>query len=383
MPIVDFCLSTTGSPIDENHSLWHRPLPKHRLPATLNTGSDDGETMTYGRYFSAIASFCAATGWDRLVQAVSQKLARPILQKDLGRLTVCLEKHGAFYHPARLQVAVMDQTLSFVVNVAASDCGRRILPREVQALEHLNKQRPFGWFPRVYGNASAPLPMFLGDWFDGFHEFHLNRRSGHPEMAIEVWDGAAVPNRLSEKQTADLYRNAAMILTACYDPITTCQIFPWHHATGDFVINVEEQQVTVKLITVRDYVPLAGSVAEPENERAILDALMLFFIHLSVRMRLDRLDGMGAVVWAPDRCLAPMLDGFLQGLDLTARMSGFSEPFPGIVRQYFRHHDLPDLLALASRVTEAVFHERSEERRVVASNLSDHISGIFQILSAG
>ena len=155
--------------------------------------------------------------------------------------------------------------------------------------------------------------MFLGDWFDGFHEFHLTRRPDREDPAIIVWDGASAPCLLSETQAADLYRNMAMILTACYDPISACQIFPWHHAAGDFVVRVEADGVSVRLITVRDYVPMSGCTAEPDDERSLLDALVVFFIHLSVRMRLDRLDGVSEVAWASDRCLAPMVDGFFLG----------------------------------------------------------------------
>ncbi|MFO7715460.1 hypothetical protein [Desulfosarcina sp.] len=383
MPIVNFCLSTTRHPIDENHSLWHCPLPINRLPANGATGPIDANAVTYGRYFSAIARFCADAGWNVVLRAAARKLAQPVLQKDLGRLTVFLEKHGAFYHPARIQVAIKDQTLCFVVNVAVSDHGRQALQREVRALTHLSRQRPFDWFPRIYGCSSTEPPMFLGDWFDNFHEFHLTRRPDSADLAMVVWDGAVAPVLLTDKQVANLYRNATMILAACYEPITACQIFPWHHAAGDFVVKVEGERVTVKLITVRDYVPLSGLAAEPEDERALLDTLLLFFIHLSVCMRLDRIDGVGAVAWAPDHCLVPMLDGFFQGLDLTARMSGFPELFSEIVREYFNRHALPDLLALAKRVTAAVFNARSEEYRVVDSHLLHHISGICRILSAG
>jgi hypothetical protein len=88
-------------------------------------------------------------------------------------------------------------------------------------------------------------------------------------------------------------------------PGLLCQIFPWHHAAGDFVIRVDGEKTSVKMITVRDYVPMAGIETEPDSEQAILDALVIFFIHLSVRMRLDRLDGVNEVVWAPDACLVP------------------------------------------------------------------------------
>ena len=306
MPIVSYFLSTTDDPIDHEHPLWHRPLPENRISAVKNPESVDSEAVTYGRYFSAVSQFCVADGWSRIIAAASQQLEQPVVEKDLGRLAIFLEKHGAFYHPARLQVTVKDQTLSFVVNVAASNHGRLALSREVKALQHLTVQRPFGWFPQVYSFASDRLPMFLGDWFDGFHEFHLTRRPGREDPAIIVWDGASAPCLLSETQTADLYRNMAMILTACYDPISACQIFPWHHAAGDFVVRVEGDGVSVRLITVRDYVPMSGCTAAPDDERSLLDALMIFFIHLSLRMRLDRLDGVSEVAWASDRCLAPM-----------------------------------------------------------------------------
>ena len=382
MPIVSYFLSTTGHPIDQNHPLWHQPLPDNRLSGAKKPASIDTDVVTYGRYFSAVSKFCEAAGWDRILKAASRKLEQPVDKKDIGRLAIFLEKHGAFYHPARLRVAVKDQTLSFVVNVAASNPGCRALSREIKALERLNAQRPFGWFPRVYGSAAVDLPMFLGDWFDGFHEFHLTRRPDSDEPAIVVWDGAAARCLLSEQQAADLYRNAAMILAACYDPITSCQIFPWHHAAGDFVVRVEEERVTIRLITVRDYVPMSSSASEPDNDRALLDALVVFFIHLSVRMRLDRLDGVSEVIWAPDSCLVPMIDGFFQGLDLTARMSDFPEAFPEAFRYYFNHHDADDLLAMARRITETVFDQRTEERFVIDSHLARHIHGIHRILSA-
>ena len=381
MPIIAYFLSTTDHPIDEDHPLWNRPLPDHRLSADEKTESVDTQAVTYGRYFSAIASFCATAGWDRVVRAVSRKLERPVVENDLLHVSVFLEKHGAFYHPARLHVAVRDQTLSFVVNVAASTPGRNAMSREVKALERLTVQRPFGWYPQVYDYAPDELPMFLGDWFEGFHEFHLTRRSDGKALAILVWDGASAPCLLSKKQAAGLYRNAAMIMTACFDPITACQIFPWHHASGDFVIRVEEEGVQVRLITVRDYVPMSGSVSEWDNERALLDALVLFFIHLSVRMRLDRLDGVKAIVWAPDGCLKPMIDGFFQGLDLTARLSGLPEAFPDLFGRYFNHHRQSNLLAMARLLTASVFDPHGEACRVIDNHLGDHIHSIYRIMA--
>lgn len=376
MPTISCFLSTTDYPLDENHPLWHRPLPDNRQATAKKTGCFDTAVVTYGRYFSAISKFCAAGDWDRIVSAASHQLGQPVAEKDLGDIALFLEKHGAFYHPSRLRVAVKDQTLSFVVNVATSNQGRKAFDREVKALEHLNAQRPFGWLPQVYSFASDRLPMFLGDWFDGFHEFHLTRRSDSDEPAIVIWDGADPRCLLSETQADGLYRNTAMILTACYDPVSSCQIFPWHHAAGDFVVRVEEKGVKVRLITVRDYVPMAGSAAETTSERSILDALVVFLIHLSLRMRLDRLDGVGEMAWASDRCLAPMVDGFFMGLDLAARMNGFPETFPDTFRHFFNHHDNKTLLTAARRITEGVFDRRTEERRLIDRHLARHLYGL-------
>jgi hypothetical protein len=381
MTIVSCFLSTIDHPVDQNHRLWNRPLPDNRM-----CGSDSGpwgnsQAVTYGSYFSAVSRFCAADGWRRLLNAAARKLEQPVTERDIESLSIFLEKHGAFYHPARLQVVVGNKPLSLVVNVAASNPGRQTLHSEVKALESLGDHRPFDWFPRVYSSTTDNLPMFLADWFDGFHEFHLTRQPDNDDLAIVVWDGATEPNLLSQKQAADLYRNAAMILTACYDPISSHQIFPWHHAAGDFVVRVKRERVSVKMITARDYMPIAESTPEADNEGAMLDALVVFFIHLTVRMRVDRLDGVAEVVWAPDRCLAPTIDGFFQGLDVTARMSGLPEAFPEAVGYYLNRYDAADLLTTARRITATVFDGRVEERRIIERNLNQHIRSICCILS--
>lgn len=382
MPTFAYFLSTTGDPIDRDHPLWHRSLPQGRAAGSTPSDAAGIPAVTYGTYFSSILSFCAADGWSRIRNALGIKLSRPIADADLIHLSVFLEKHGAYYHPARLQVSLEDRTVSFVVNVAASPAGRRTLPGEVQVMNRLARQCPFGWFPRLYGAVFDDLPMVLGDWLDGFHEFHLSRQFGGDEPAIVVWNGAAHPCPLSDPQAASLYRNAAMILTACYDPISTCQIFPWHHAAGDFVVCTTGERSAVRLITVRDYPPIAESATEPNNERTLMDALVFFFIHLSVRMRLDRLDGVGDIAWAPASCLVPLIEGFFQGLDLSARLNGLPETFPEVFRHYFNRYDRTALLTTAQRITASVFDRHSEERRVTRIHQDRHMREIRRLLAA-
>ncbi len=381
MPTITYCLSTSEHPIDDKHPLWSCPMPADRQSTAFKANAAGIESVSYSQYFSAVHRFCAVDGWARLADACSEKLQRSVTPNDISGPCIYLVKHGAFYHPSQLRLTVGDVPLSFVINVALSEQGRQALPREIRALNHLADKRPFGWYPKVYHATAENPPMFLADWFDGFHEFHLTRQTKTDELAIVVWDGANTPFLLSENQAMALYRKAAMILGASYDPITSCQVYPWHHAAGDFVVRKDGDDVAVKLITVRDYAPLSGSAAEPASEREILETLMVFLLHLSVRMRLDRLDGVSAVVWAPESCLAPMIAGFFQGLDLTARISGFPEGFSDMVHLYFSRFAPKDLLTMAHRLIGSVFDQRSEERRIVERHLNAHVGAISRLLA--
>ncbi len=351
-------------------------MPDRSPSVDPNGKGGAANTVSYADYFSAIANFCTANTWHPVLRAIQLKHNPSITASEISQLDIFLEKHGALYHPARLQVASRNRTFAFAVNVAVSPAGRRTLPVECNALIRLGDQRPFDWFPSVYSSVDGPMPMFVADWFDGYHEFHLTRQKENADLALIVWDGADPPQLLSENQKADLYRQAAMILTACYDPISTEQIFPWHHAAGDFVVRVEGNAVDVKLITVRDYAPLFRTETEPADERALLDNLVTFFIHLSIQMRLDRLDGVSEMVWAPENCLAPMIDGFFKGLDLTGRLSGFPEAFPSIFQNYFIHRHADQGMTLAKQLMQTVFSRQDETGRLVDRHLDRHLDQI-------
>ena len=374
MPSTRFFLANTDHPIDSNHPLWHQRLPDRNRSALSGSTGDKTATLTYGDYFDAITDFCASNRHEPILRAITQKLRQPATEKELLQLSVFLEKHGALYHPARLRVTTSDQSFAFVVNVAASAEGRRTLPVEMKALEWLGDKRPFGWLPTVYGGAVEPIPMFLADWFDGYHEIHLTRSAQKEDLSLIVWDGADTPHLLSDEQSADFYRQATMILAACYDPITVDQIFPWHHAAGDFVVRVKEKTVDVKLITARGYAPIFRAMDTAQaDEKAILDNLIIFCIHQTIRMRLDRLDGVSEIVWAPEACLAPIIDGFFKGLDLTGRLSGFPETFPSLFQDYFNHQGADNLLRTAEQLAHTVFNLQHEERRIVNHHLQRHM----------
>ena len=378
MPAIACYLGSINEPIGSDHPRWTDPLPDNRRGRRTVGPALGGNAITYGDYFGAIIDFCSADDWLIVTRAAGRRLERPLHRDQLIGVSVYLEKHGAYYHPARLNVAVGDQTLSFVVNVATSSAGIATLPQEVEALSRLGVRCPFDWLPEVYGSTRMTLAdggevaMFLGDWFEGYYEFHLTRSTGTDAMV--VWDGADSPTLLQATQRAALYRQVAMILTTCYDPLTSDQIHPWHHAAGDFVVRPESDRLSVRLVTVRNYAPLIGPENEIKDEGQLLDAMVMFVIHLTLRMRLDRLDGIGDVVWAPDSSLTPTLDGFTQGLDLTARLSGLPESFPTLFGKYMEHCRPDRLTEMATPLVNAFFQPGSEERSLVGKNLSSHMT---------
>ena len=74
---------------------------------------------------------------------------------------------------------------------------------------------------------------------------------------LVLWDGSPQPNYLSRQQTRHVYIEISKILTLYYNPRTYHQIFPWHHGAGDFVVRADGDRIEVRLVTVRQYGPLA------------------------------------------------------------------------------------------------------------------------------
>ena len=237
---------------------------------------------------------------------------------------------------------------SFVMNVAVTSRGKAGLSREFEVLQHLNTKHDFPFLPRTYfegeafygsGRGRDTMLMFLGDWLQGYHEFHLSVDKEDGSRKLVLWDTEKNPCHLSRPQAWQIYHQAARILTLYYNLETFEQIFPWHHAAGDFVVktqdphpvlplegggfgwgsiaspqadhgNYETKSMDVRLVTARQYAPML----ERSEGVSVHEGLLFFLLNLSVRMRLDRLDGVGAVAWADDHCVGATLEGFEEGL---------------------------------------------------------------------
>lgn len=296
--------------------------PMCQLPMRLRrteAGQASDPCLSYGQYFSAIRDIISRDTYGPLVDAAARQLAEDISLSDIEQILIYAEKHGSDYHPARIEVSVNDACAAFVMNVAVTARGKDRLCREFDVLKHLNDKYDFSFLPQTYfqgeafcsaGRDGGSILMFLADWFKGYHEFHLSIDENHGLQKLVVWDAVKGHQCLPPSQARQVYSQAAKMMTLYYDIETFEQIFPWHHAAGDFVVKTQDKSLDVRLVTARQYAPMLGS----SEGVSVHEALLFFLLNLSVRMRLDRLDGVGAVAWADDDCVEATVGGLVEGL---------------------------------------------------------------------
>jgi hypothetical protein len=380
-PIFSFALSPEGPALTPQSDLWSERVPGSRHDVGPSQGSRplDG-SMTYGDYFTAARHFLSRDRCALLCDAAGKTTGREVAQEDVRRVSVCLVKYGAFYHPAYIVAEVGGCRLPLVLNVAVSSKGRQMIAREHQSLSHLNARFGTTYWPRVFGLGAGldadgrPIPMFLGQWLEGYYEFHLSGASPDCRHVV-VWDTERGHLRLPHDRVLSCLRMAARILTHAYNPLTFDAIRRWHLAAGDFVVAPDEDEVGVRMIAVREYAPMIE--ARDPDVAAMLEGLLLFLVEISLKLRLDRLDGVGRIVCHGRQVVPAICDGFFQGVAATAPSYGLPGDFDATVREYIALHDTEQLGLAASSILKNTSAEAGE-RDLLQRNLEGHLSALLQ-----
>ena len=377
-PRFSYFISPGETPVTQNSDLWRQPL---RLSRHFS-GENVANSLSHGEYFHTLRTFLENDGCEIICRALTRRLQQGVKPQDIREIHICLEKHGEFYHPARIEVLAGHQKISFVLNVAVSETGIETIKNEYHCLSKLKDQFPLSFLPEVYGfgevepMGNRKIRMFLGHWFEGYNEFHVSRDPSDKRDKILVWDDLRNRFYLSVEQSAHLYRQAARILTYYYNVESFEQIFPWHHGAGDFVIKIVNGDLDVKLISARGYAPLFTNFTHLKNGEKdvelILQALLIFFLNLSVRMRLDRYDGVGDIVWADGLAVKSTLDGFFDGLFLKPPVASMPDSLDTCFRYYLSVCTQEDLYELSSAAVKT-FNRRTPEVRVVKQHLKEHV----------
>ena len=223
--------------------------------------------------------------------------------------------------------------------------------------------------------------MFLGEWFQGYNEFHISLDPLDEKYKIVVWDHEHGNYFLTDHQATNLYRQAARILTCYYNVKTFEQIFSWHHAAGDFVLKCQNKRIDLKLITVRQYRPLFKNdrINKDPDAELILEALLVFFLNLTIKMRLDRLDGVGEIVCSDDTSVVGILKGFFEGLVLKPPIVSIPGPLIDCFRNHLLSCSQSDLIGLLQAVVDA-YNPHSPEIPVIKKNLKRHVKVLFSAI---
>ncbi len=336
--------------------------------------------LTLGDYFSAIEAFLLREYRHPFSSLLSEAFASDF-NLDKADIIIRSEKHGNFYHVASIEVIIPPHGKKFAVTTAISQKGKDCLAREFLLLERLNSVTEKSYLPAVYFQGSITVEsqkgkeevrIFLGEWLEDYHEWHLSNNSKTGGLNICIWDHKRGTREATPKEYFEIFRQTARILTIYYDPLTGNQIHPWHHAAGDFIVHCNNGAVAVKLITVRDFQPLLADKANATDNPQLV-GLLYFFLNLSVKIRVDRLDGVGLAAWAPNPALNAAVVGFLEGLQYKQQAKTLQEP---VLKQFIsllQSCSEEDLFNLFLPLMDLHEDENVEDHLIMQNNLQEHV----------
>ncbi len=374
-PEITFHVPGMSGPVLAGCRVWQMPL----FGKTVS--DESAPDWTVGEYLEAARAFLLQAQGRLVSQAVSRLAGH---RRPIHTMAVSLEKHGAFYHPLKITVAADADFVTFVLNGAVKDPGFTLIETEFRLLARLADQVIPCFIPRVFGAGTVitkkgKVQFFLGQWFDGFHEFHLTRTARGDRVAIWKDDGRHEP--VLWHDAVKIYENIAYVLTAYYEIDTGHEIFPWHHAAGDFVTNTRGE---VRLITVRGMGLLTEMPCEPSDmEVNRLFCLLFYFLNLTLCMRLDRLDGTGPFVWLPDMVLDATVKGMCQSLaDRSAQRprAGVPHGLPARFLEFIKKFGADQLHDIMSHLLEER-HFNAVEAQLARKHMASHCQKIVQILA--
>lgn len=343
--------------------------------------------LTLGDYFEAIQNFVLKDHGRPLIKVLREHLRSDIGIESISKMLIRTEKHGALYHLASVEVFCRGLSMKICVSTAVSPNGKAWLRHEFELLKFLNLRSTFSYLPVPYfegdvkiwsdcGNES--LSMFLTEWFENYHEWHLSIDGKGKEQGIYVWDLKKGHWLASKDQEFEIFRQASKILTLYYDIRNFNQIYPWHHAAGDFIVRKEKGIIDVKLTTVRKYEPIMLFSSKDSVDPMV--ALTYFFLNLSIRMRLDRLDGVGVRVWADCFSLRALIQGFFDGLRIMEEGSGYCLGQVRDLPVLFKGFDQDEIGGLFCPLLDLYAQEDPGDFSLIQANLGSHVQELYEVI---
>lgn len=369
--------------IEPDDPIWNEPLPT----GSLTEASRPGDSPTYGELMLHVEEFVNKLfedDADRYWKSLRRRKNRS--KPEFGETdTIRLVKHGACYHVCRVSMPMLYGAGELAVNVATNPAGRAIMEADFRLMARHSVRCPVPVVPKVFryeedrqGDGQT-WAMFAAEWLTGFHEFHHSFDPKRNRLGVQIWDTDTEYRFLSSRQERSLYRRIAKVLTLLYDIRTGSEVHPWHHAAGDFVVRQDRRGLQVRLITIRGDTPLFNPV-QGDGPEAMLNRLLFFLCNVSIRNRLDRIDGVGDLCWADEMAVAATVEGFFEALCVHEQ----TEPFPGDMIKAFRGFaralDPTRIYDICDQIVGS-YPPNASEIEIIQEHLVDHAGALYCALN--
>ncbi len=110
-----------------------------------------------------------------------------------------------------------------------------------------------------------------------------------------------------------------------------------------------------------------------------MNALLVFFLNLTIRMRLDRLDGTDELAWSDDITVPGSLLGFLEGLAQKPGIAMLPGPIDVCFMYQFANHTQSDLLDISRTILDA-YSPQAPEVPFIRQHLHKHMVVLRQAI---
>jgi hypothetical protein len=343
--------------------------------------------LTLGNYFEAIKDFILRDHGRPLAAVLREQLRTDIGPDSIHEILIRTEKHGALYHLASVEVFCKGRSMKMCVSTAVSATGKAWLRHEFDLLKYLNSTfaLPYLPVPHIEGDVKVhsdqgneSLSMFLTEWFENYYEWHLSMDEKGEKQGICIWDLRKGHWLASKEQGFEIFRQASKIITLYYDIREFNQIYPWHHAAGDFIVRSKDGIIDVKLTTARKYEPIMLFLSKDTIDPVV--ALTYFFLNLSIRMRLDRLDGVGARAWAGGFSVGALMQGFFEGLRIMDAGGRYGLGNVRDLLSLFKSFDREELAGFFNPLLDVYAKEDTGDFSVIHANLGSHTKELYEAI---
>ena len=377
--IVEYLFSTSEGDLPAGEAELALPF---KISPTKNHPS-----LTVKDYFDAVRAFILHDQGRRLESVIEDEPGLQPRFEDIRKIRIRSEKHGVLYHLMSVELFSQGPPVKCSVSTAISEKGKEWLNREFDVLKRLHRCYHFPYLPRPYfrgeiqchsEKSTETLSMMLCEWFEDYHEWHFSKDPDVEDHKICIWNSLYGNRFASPEQSFSILRQIARILTLYYDPETFRQIYPWHHAAGDFIIKTGKDSVNVKLTTARKYESFMEVFSEEKANPVI--AILYFFMNLTIRIRLDRLDGVGEIYWAEDFSVVAATTGFFDAVNrmvIAGRLpAGHGKDLLSLLQSF----DFDELERLFESLLVLYHRDDPAEFEMIRKNLKSHVALVHRTL---